>query len=53
MVRNHVDLVKLGQELEGKTPSEEALDRAERVLYGVTTPEDAREELEKKWKRNT
>ena len=53
MVRNHADLIKLGHELEGQTLSEEALDRAERVLYGVTTPEEARKELEQKWKRNT
>lgn len=53
MARNHADLIKLGHELEGQTLSEEALDRAERVLYGVTTPEEARKELEQKWKRNT
>ena len=52
MVRNHVDLIKLGHELEGKTPSEEDLDRAERVLYGVTTPEEDREELRQKWGRD-
>ena len=53
MARSHVDLIKLGHKLEGQTLSEEALDRAERVLYGVTTPEDARKELEKKWKSTT
>ena len=53
MVRNHADLIKLGHELGGQTLSEEALDSAERVLYGVTTSEEARKELEQKWKRNT
>ena len=49
MVRNHADLIKLGHELEGQTLSEEALDRAERVLYGVTTSEEALRELEHKY----
>lgn len=49
MPRNHVDLIKIGHALEGKTLSEEALDRSERVLYAVTTAEEARRELEQKY----
>lgn len=48
----HLDLIKLGHELGGQTPSEEALDRARRVLYAETTHEEAHQELDDKYNRS-
>lgn len=49
MSDDHLDLIKLGHALEGQTVSEEALDRARRVLYAETTHEEAHQELEQKY----
>lgn len=46
---NALAILELGAEMEGGQLSVEALDRARRVLYGKTTPEEARQELEEKW----
>lgn len=40
-----------GQQLAGHFPSDEALDRARRILIGETTPEDARAEIDAKYAR--
>ena len=43
--------VEKGQQLAGHFPSDEALDRARRVLTGEITPADARAEIDAKYAR--
>lgn len=48
-VEDVLALIRVGHRLEGQDPDDPATDRAQRVLTGETSLEDARDELRKKW----
>ncbi|WP_166849097.1 hypothetical protein [Isoptericola sp. BMS4] len=48
-IEDELALIRAGHRLECEEPRGEAMDRSRRVLTGETSPEDAREELHRKW----